>query len=75
MIRNEYRLSREDSDAVVAIVPHQLMTEIIRSGSCALISDALRALTVAWTDKRLSDTAYATMIGVYADVLCEGPFQ
>jgi hypothetical protein len=69
MIERRYQLNKADSDAVFAIVPHQLAVEIIRSGSCALVSDAMRDLTAARRDGRLSEQAYTTMVEAFADVL------
>lgn len=62
-------LSREDCDLITEILPPQLEIELVRSHSIALVSDAMRAFTVAHAANRLSKDGYTYMIGALAEVL------
>lgn len=70
------RMTPDDMAVLRILLPIQLHIELCRSRSYALASDALRALTAAYADGRLSEHGYLAMVCAVADILSpEGAVQ
>ena len=71
-----FRMTSDDIETLRELMPIQLHIELCRSRSYALASDALRALTAAFTDGKLSEHGYLAMVCAVADILSpEGASQ
>ena len=71
-----FRMTSDDMATLRELMPIQLHIELCRSRSYALASDALRALTAAFTDGKLSEHGYLAMVCAVADILSpEGASQ
>lgn len=71
-----FRLTPDDMATLRVLLPIQLHIELCRSKSYALASDALRALTAAHVEGRLSEHGYLAMVCAVADILSpEGAVQ
>ena len=64
-----FRMTPDDMAVLRILLPIQLHIELCRSRSYALASDALRALTAAYADGRLSEHGYLAMVCAIADIL------
>ena len=71
-----FRLTPDDLVLLRELLPMQLHIELCRSRSYAMASDALRALTAAYGDGKLSEHGYLAMVCAIADILSpEGAVQ
>ena len=69
---DDHEKHMQDAEIIHRVLPPQLAIEMMRSGSCALVSDAMREFTEAYSDGKLSEKTYLSMISMLADLLSQG---